>query len=167
MLLLRVGPTLWEQVGTRDVPAGALGDCCEPGCRKSEAQRGQSCPEGERSFGSVICPSQTVLPAHQIHSTVPGAGGMRSTQQGRELSSEPISHLCLQCSLQQPQDPIPVVISLPANHPEAERGGQVGVKLLCSLYQQSLCFQGSKTKLISSAMHSLAGLQLTGKATDH
>lgn len=134
------------------------------GVRHSEKRPAQRVRD---AFGSVTYPLQTVFPACRIHGTVPGAGNVRSTQQGTELSSEPISHLCLQCSLQQPQNPIPVVISLPENDPEAEWGGQVGVKPLCSLYQQSLCFQGSKTKLISSATHSLAGFQLTGKATDH
>lgn len=119
------------------------------------------------AFGSVTSPSQTALPARRIRGTAPGAGSTRSTQQGTELSYEPISHLCLQCSLQQPHSPIPGLIPLPAGDPEAERGGQEGVEPLCSLYQQSLCFQGSKTKLISSATHSLAAFQLTGKATDH
>lgn len=162
--MLRTGPTLWEPVGSSAVPAGALEDFCVPGCRRSEAQPGETCPESERCFWKCDLPSQTVLAARRIRGTVPGAG---STQQGTELSYEPSSHLCLQCSLQQPQNPTPAVISLPAGDPEAERGGQAGVEPLCSLHQQCLCFQGSKTKLISSATHSLAGFQLTAKATDH
>lgn len=113
--------------------------------RRMRCSQQRPAQENERGFWKCDPLFADGVPSTSIHGTMPRVCNMKSTQQGTELSNEPVSHLCPQCSLKQPRHLVPVVISLPGNDPEAEH---VGAKLLCSSYHQTLCFQGSNTKLI-------------------